>query len=186
MKNLVLVALLLVSTRAFCKKKPKLLFNHVGQMVNHAPKMRYLLEGRTDLFEDDEYICTPGDEHHAPTCQKFVDWWVADAVAYTEFKLDDGSTVIVTNNPSGFEDHEPWKHDKTTITLRFTVDDLKHPLSQLALDWDTEDPMTPLPDGATRTFHYALDAFGNIYPDWLEASREHTAAIDAKYGKHPK
>jgi len=188
-KYLFLAALLLVSTSAFPKKKPKLVFDHVGKMTNHGPKMRYLLEGRTDLYEDDEYICTPGDEHHAPTCRTYIDWFTVEKVGYVEILLDDGSIMIVSDSPS-IEDRarEPWKHDETTRVFHRTVEYPEHPLHQLADDWENESLMyrpvpQTLPDGATRIFHYAIDGAGNIHIDLAEQSKLQDAALKSSFAK---
>ena len=160
MKNLVFVILLLVSINAFCKKKPKPV-EHIGRMTYHAEKFHSLLEGRADLFEDGDYVCLPGDEHHAPTCKTRADWIVTDAFGYIEIKLDDDSTVVVTDNPGPFfedQEHEPWKHDNDTLTLRSRGNEGKQPLFQLAKDWE---PF--LTEGNVQPFRYAVDEFGNIY-----------------------
>lgn len=161
MKSLFFVILLLVSTNAFCKKKPKPV-EHIGQMTYHAETFHSLLEGRSDLFEDGDYVCLPGDEHHAPTCKTRADWIVTDAFGYVEIKLDDGSTVVVTDNPGpGLEDqkHEPWSHGNDTTTLRSRWEPVKAaPLFQVARDWE---PF--LADGNVHTFRYGVDTFGNIY-----------------------
>jgi hypothetical protein len=187
-KHFVLAVLLLVSTSAFPKKKPNLVFDHVGKMTNHDPQMRYLLEGRTDLYEDDEYICTPGDEHHAPTCLTYVDWFVPEKTGYVEILLDDGSIMIVSNSPS-VEDQarEPWKHDATTRVFHRTLESPEHPLHQLADDWEIEGMYGPapetLPDGATRIFHYAVDSAGNIYIDRVEQLKLREAALESRFAK---
>lgn len=84
---LILVAL--IASCAQAKKK----YDHLGKVEYHPPQQRDLLAGRTDLFYDGDYICTPGDEHHAPDCRK--NWWVIDAEGYRKITLDDGTQFLV-------------------------------------------------------------------------------------------
>jgi hypothetical protein len=96
----VLTVLLLLTASCFAKPK----YDHIGKMIYHAAELKYLLEGRTDLYYDDNfygdrYICTPGDEHHAPDCRKDVDWYATVKPSWTEIVLDDGTKVNISLPP---------------------------------------------------------------------------------------
>jgi len=75
-------------------------YNHIGTLESHAPKMKDLIEGRTDLYYAGEYICTPGSEHYAPDCRKITDWFVKTRDGYTTFTLDDGTVLVNTDSDS--------------------------------------------------------------------------------------
>lgn len=107
------VTLLLLSSLCFAKHKPKVIYDHVAKITYHAPQkhLKDLLEGRTDLFYDsnfygDDYVCTPGDEHHSPDCRKRQDWYVGvvDQPASIALVLDDGrSIVLVADSFAGWK-----------------------------------------------------------------------------------
>lgn len=90
----ILLTFVLAGPSSYGKTQAK--YNHVGKVEYHPPQTRDLLAGRTDLFYDGDYICTPGDEHHAPDCRK--NWWVIDAQGYKTITLDDGTQILVFDN----------------------------------------------------------------------------------------
>jgi len=97
-----LIVLLLAGSASLAKTK----YDHIGKMVYHSPVVKNLLEGRTDLYYDDNfygdsYICTPGDEHHAPDCRKQIDWLLVVKESYVDVILDDGKTLIVNEREIG-------------------------------------------------------------------------------------
>jgi hypothetical protein len=89
---ILLLALLPVAPAAYARTK----YDRSGKVEYHPRQMRDLLAGRTDLFYDGDYVCTPGDEHHAPDCRK--NWWVIDAEGYRSVTLDDGTQILVFDN----------------------------------------------------------------------------------------
>lgn len=68
-------------------------FNHVGKMEFQPGVLIDELKGRNDLWYDGEYICIPGDEHHAPTCKKRTEWWHYALEPKTIFTLEDGKRM---------------------------------------------------------------------------------------------
>jgi hypothetical protein len=194
-----LVLLMAVATlampAAFAKKKPRLIYDHTATMVYHAAKVRNLIEGRTDLYHAGEYTCTPGDEHYAPDCRTYTDWFVTEAVSYTEITLDDGTEIVVTDSPSlCWCDHhscepeetktldgdcrkrEPWDHDKIRLVVRRDVENIGNPLLKIASDWtrskeDIRGKLEFLKDGAKETFRYSLLQGGEIEIDPVDLLR---------------
>jgi len=154
MKNgAVLLLTCLLCLPAFGRKKEKLAFTHTGEVIAHAAVKVFALSHRDDLFYAGDYVCLPGDEHHAPDCRTYLDWSVIDKFAYTEIRLDDKSAIIVCFCQEEAQ-HEPWRHDATTTTIRALDPD--NDLTLLALRWEGE------PDGQPVRFHYAIDSAGRI------------------------
>lgn len=139
---------------AFARKKEKLAFTHSGEVVAHAATARFLLDGRDDLFYSGDYVCLPGDEHHAPDCARYADWMVDDKFAYIEVHLDDSSTIIICFHPENLQ-REAWNHDATVTTIR--DENLHNDLVLLALRWEGA------PNGEPASFHYAIDDDGRIW-----------------------
>ena len=99
MKPLALVPVvfvLLVSPASARKKQP--LSYHEATVAYHGPRMRNLIEGRTDLYYSGDYVCTPGSEHYAPDCRKTTDWWITESESYAEVVLEDHTILIVTSS----------------------------------------------------------------------------------------
>lgn len=170
MKKLLVImaALFILSSAALAKKKQKLpefTYDRTGQIIHHAEVRRYALDGRNDLYNSGDYICTPGDEHNAPTCQTYVDWFVTAKAAYDEVLLDDGSVLIIplTAHPTCGLDRdkkcsEPWNRtDKTTVVTPPVELQLRLPH-----EYATDASKAVV---GSKTFHYAIDQGGVIHVD---------------------
>jgi hypothetical protein len=103
------ILLLILLCDLLCFAKPK--YDHTAKVTYRAEQkhLKYLLEGRDDLYYDDSYygdswVCTPGDEHHAPDCRKSQDWYVyeIDRAASVKLVLDDGRSItFIANHEAG-------------------------------------------------------------------------------------
>jgi hypothetical protein len=173
----VIISVLLISSLAFAKHKPKPapVYDHVATMIYHAAQFKYLLEGRTDIFYDDEHECTPGDEHHAPTCRTHSDWTIETQKEFKEINLDDGRRVILDGdamswctserctptsnvwiaNPSDLPDLPREIIDENPPGISPEVarilNEARHKNDDPRLT-----PPAPLKDGGTVEFHYRL------------------------------
>jgi hypothetical protein len=85
------LAVFLLFCDLLCFARPK--YDHTAKVTYRAEQkhLKYLLEGRDDLYYDDSYygdnwICTPGDEHHAPDCRKSQDWYVYEVDRRASFE----------------------------------------------------------------------------------------------------
>lgn len=191
-----IIFLLLISSPCFAKHKPKpkpISFDHVGTVTYHAAHVKYLLEGRTDIFHDGEYECTPGDEHHAPDCRTFTDWNIVTRKEFTEISLDDGRRVILGGDETSWCTAE--RCQPTSKVLIANPSDLPE-LPKEIIDENpphispdvarvlnearhkTDTPLTtppaPFKDGGTVEFHYGFLDTGDLVVKPKESkSNEH-------------
>jgi hypothetical protein len=177
------IFVLLISSLAFAKHKPKPapVYDHVATMTYHAAHYKYLLEGRTDIFYDGDYECTPGDEHHAPTCATHFDWMIETQKEFKEINLDDGRRVIVGGDGTSWCTSE--RCTPTSNVWIANPSDLPEPPREVidenppgvspevarilneAREKNRDPRLTPpapFKDGGTFEFHYRLLEKGNI------------------------
>jgi hypothetical protein len=90
--------LLFLASACLAKSKPRP-YDYIGKLFYHPGEVRSIrnaIEGRTDLYYVDDYVCIPGDEHNAPTCRQANDWYVPtgipDVPGYVEIFVDDSVT----------------------------------------------------------------------------------------------
>lgn len=113
------LAVFLLFSDLLCFARPK--YDHTAKVTYRAEQkhLKYLLEGRDDLYYDDSYygdnwICTPGDEHHAPDCRKSQDWYVyeVDRRGSVALVLDDGRSMTLVADPEVANPNAGWLHPK--------------------------------------------------------------------------
>jgi hypothetical protein len=154
--KILLLALLLVPSIALAKQKPKLAdYNLVAKMTYHAPHVKDLREGRTDLFYDGDYTCTPGDEHHAPDCRTYDGWLLETQASFTDIFLADGRRIIIGGDGTSWCTAELCKQTSNVEILN------KRDLPKIPPDPSiTHSPMLedmmPPKDGGTVEFRYRL------------------------------
>jgi len=114
MKILLALSLAIISLASSALAKEK--YDHTGTVVytqhTYDVKMRYMLEGRTDVYyidahgttlsgreDTDNWECVPGDEHHAPDCRTTEGWTtkqVNSTPSMALFVLEDGKRLVAT------------------------------------------------------------------------------------------
>jgi hypothetical protein len=149
MKNALLLLLLtslLAISPCFAKRKPKLIYDHIGKLTYHAGHVKYIPEGRTDVYEVGEYTCLGGDEHHAPDCNKDENWYVWDKEPSYEVSLDDGRIITL-----GWLSGSVCDLPATTSNLCLLISPFPQKASLVGLS------LSRVPDdGAVAEFRYGL------------------------------
>jgi hypothetical protein len=145
------VALAIATPLAQAKTK----YDHWGKAEHHSSQSRYLLAGRTDLFYSGDYTCIPGDEHHAPDCRQ--DWWVIDALGYTNVALEDGTQIVVFDSDIDINnvfDRLPVLRDKTAqLAFRYRLGKLKDGMQEIEIEGVGKGYYKPLNKTAPRDQH---------------------------------
>lgn len=166
------VALLLLQAATAKKKQPEFNYDKTAKIVVHPEQRRDLLKDRSDVYYEDfpggeHYACLPGDEHHAPYCDKLENWSIRTAIAYDEALLEDGTVLVIPmwdygeqltgvvpcGSDEGKKCSEPWDHTDKTKVLKIGSglrQDILHVLESHA--------------NAT-SFRYAVDQAGEVHVD---------------------
>lgn len=187
------VALLLSQPATAKKKQPEFNYNKTAKIVLHPEQRHDLLEGRNDVYYEDfpggeHYVCLPGDELHAPYCDKWENWNIRTAIAYDEVLLEDGTVLVIPmwdsgepltgivrcGSDEGKKCSEPWNHTDKTKVLKIGSalrQDILHVLEAHV--------------NAT-SFRYAVDQAGEVHIDpcdlySMESYFKQMKDIDDKY-----